>query len=142
MTEQKRKKPTVIASLFIEKEGKILIVFDPRFKVWRVPGGRVEYAETLEQTLKREIKEETGVTVKNPKFLGFGQDHQYHFKKHMETSRLILYFHEKVKEDIKIKLDPHEAEDYKWAALDEIKKIKDKEDALGEFFERNPELKL
>lgn len=31
----------------------------PRFRVWRVPGGRPERGEKLEETLLREMQEET-----------------------------------------------------------------------------------
>lgn len=33
---------------------------------WTVPGGLVEIGETLEETVVREVKEETGLSVKNP----------------------------------------------------------------------------
>ena len=133
------KGPTVICSTFIEKDGKFLIVFCPRFKVWRVPGGRVEFKETLEETLKREMEEEIGVEIKNPKLLGYGQDHQFHVRDNRETSRLIMFFHVKINEEPKV--DPDEAEEYKWVTLEELKKIKDKEGGLTDFFSRNPEIK-
>ena len=68
----------VVCSAFIEKDNKFLIVFCPKFKVWRVLGGRAEWGEKLEETLLREMEEETGVKFKNPIFLGWGQDQQTH----------------------------------------------------------------
>lgn len=130
----------VICSAFIEKDGKFLIVMCPRFRVWRVPGGRAEHGEKLEETLIREMEEETGIRFKNPKFIGFGQDQQFHFIKQAETSRLIMYFHVKTHENPK--LDPHEAEDYKWVTLNELKNIKNKEGALTDLFTRNPGLDI
>jgi ADP-ribose pyrophosphatase YjhB (NUDIX family) len=32
--------------------------------LWELPGGRMEFGETVEETLKREILEETGLAVK------------------------------------------------------------------------------
>lgn len=53
----------------IEKDGKILRGrrhYTPDVwkdaVVWTIPGGRCEKGETLEQTLKRETKEETNIT--------------------------------------------------------------------------------
>ena len=59
----------VVCSAFIEKNQKVLIVMDPKFKVWRVPGGRAEHGERIEETLIREMAEETGITFKNQYFL-------------------------------------------------------------------------
>ena len=130
----------VICSAFIEKDKKFLIVMCPRFKVWRVPGGRAEHGEKLEDTLIREMKEETGITFQNPQFIGFGQDQQFHVKDQKETSRLIMFFHVTTKKEPK--LDPNEAEEYKWVSIEELQKIKNKEGAITDLFNRNPKLNL
>jgi 8-oxo-dGTP diphosphatase len=134
------KRIDVVCSAFIEKDGKFLLLFCPRFKVWRVPGGRAEFKETLVETLTREMREETGIGIKNPRFLGYGQDHQYHFLKKKETSRLMMFFH--VRTDVEPKVDPDEAEEFKWVTLEEIRGIENKEGALTDFFNKNPNLKL
>lgn len=130
----------VICSAFIKKDNKFLIILCPKFKVWRVPGGRAEHGEQLEETLIREIKEETGIKFANPKFIGFGQDRQFHFLNQKKTSRLIMFFLIKTKQAPKI--DPTEADDYKWVSIEELKKIKNKEAALNDLFDRNPNLEL
>lgn len=128
----------MVCSAFIERDNRFLIVMCPRFKVWRTPGGRAEHGEKLEETLIREMKEETGITFENPRFVGFGQDQQFHVRNQKETSRLIMFFH--VKTNQEPKLDPDEAEQYKWVTLDELKKIENKEGALTDLFNRNPKL--
>ena len=140
MERSKLRGHQAICSAFIEKDNKFLIVMCPRFKVWRVPGGRTEFGEKLEETLIREMQEETNITFENPKFVGFGQDQQSHVKGQRETSRLIMYYH--VKTDQEPKLDPDEAEDFKWVTLDELKNIDNKEGALKDLFERNQDFSL
>ena len=137
MTRAQLRGHQVICSAFIEKNQKVLIFMDPKFKVWRVPGGRAEHGEKLEETLVREMQEETGIKFENPTFVGWGQDQQYKFIDEMETSRLIMYFHVRLDTDAELKLDPAEAEDSKWVTIDELKEIKDKEGALFDFFQRN-----
>lgn len=112
---------------------------DPKFKVWRVPGGRTEHGEKLEETLIREMEEETGIKFENPVFIGWGQDQQYKFIDEMETSRLLMFFHVRFDHEQELKLDPAEAEDYKWVTINELKDIKNKEGALFDFFQRNPD---
>lgn len=55
----------------IVNEGKFLVMHNSGVKedLWELPGGRMEYGETAEETLMREISEETGVTVKPIKLL-------------------------------------------------------------------------
>ena len=36
----------------------------PKKGLWCIPGGKITYGETLQQAAEREIKEETGVTIK------------------------------------------------------------------------------
>lgn len=44
-------------------KGKILLVNHPEWNVWSIPGGTRELGESIEQTLKREIAEETNCKV-------------------------------------------------------------------------------
>lgn len=55
----------------IIKNGKVLILHrtDVNKDVWEFPGGRMEFGETSEQTLHREVTEETGLLVTPIKIL-------------------------------------------------------------------------
>ncbi|MCX8176381.1 MAG: NUDIX hydrolase [Candidatus Bathyarchaeota archaeon] len=68
-----KKRPIVASSALVEKNGKILLVkrrFQPHPGWWALPGGVVEYGETVEETAIREIKEETGLNIEVKKLLG------------------------------------------------------------------------
>ena len=61
-------------------KGEFLVAKRPKGKhledLWEFPGGKVEVAESLAQALRRELKEETGITVSSVQHL-FDISHSY-----------------------------------------------------------------
>lgn len=58
--------PQLAVSAAIFRDGQVLLVRrarSPAKGFYSLPGGRVEYGETLEQALTREVAEETGLAV-------------------------------------------------------------------------------
>jgi len=124
-------KPIVGAAAFIKKSGKILLTYDPKFEFWRVPGGKIEYGERVEDTLKREMKEELSVDIFVDRFLGFGQDEVVIWKEE-KICRVILYFEcHIVSGEIK-KSD--EVTDFNWLTIEEIKKYNNLEPAMMDYY--------
>ena len=71
------KSPKVTVDAVILEEGPIVLVkrMNPPFKdMWALPGGFVEYGETVENAVVREAKEETSLEVKIVKLLGVYSD--------------------------------------------------------------------
>ncbi|MBI5072419.1 NUDIX domain-containing protein, partial [Candidatus Woesearchaeota archaeon] len=56
-------RPTVtVGPLIFNKEGKLFLMQSPKWRnKWVIPGGKIELGETMEQAVKREIKEETNL---------------------------------------------------------------------------------
>ena len=59
----------VAAKGIISREGRYLLIrraanssFDPG--LWDLPGGKLDFGEELVETLRREVKEETGLTIR------------------------------------------------------------------------------
>lgn len=129
------KEPVIIVSGFIKRENKYLLVFDPRFCFWRVPGGRLKFGETVEEALKREMKEELNVEVEIIRFLGFGQDIVKLIEKSLKVSRVLLYFECKIKKG-ELKPNSEEIKEIKWLSLDGIKKHENIEPGILDFFRR------
>ncbi len=65
------KYPRVRVSVIVIEEGKILLVrHEKRGKTyWVLPGGGVDYGETLEEAVVRELKEETNLDIKVDKLV-------------------------------------------------------------------------
>lgn len=68
----KKVKATVIAILV--KDNKVLLSkrnIMPEKNKWSMPGGHIEIGETAVHAIRREMKEETNLSIKNLKFLRY-----------------------------------------------------------------------
>jgi len=74
---KKPKSPILTVDGIFLDDGKVLLVRQakyPFFGSWVLPGGHVEYRERIEEAIKREMKEELGVSVKIKKLFGVYSD--------------------------------------------------------------------
>lgn len=65
-----------------DKKGRILLVkrkYSPKQGFWDLPGGFVDYQESLETSVKREILEELNIKIKNLKYFS-SQPDRYLYK--------------------------------------------------------------
>jgi 8-oxo-dGTP diphosphatase len=72
-----KKTITLTVDPIILMSGGVVLVkrsFDPYKDYWALPGGIVEYGETIEIAVIREAKEETGLDVKIEKLVGVYSD--------------------------------------------------------------------
>ncbi|HDR7913887.1 TPA: NUDIX hydrolase [Bacillus wiedmannii] len=53
-------------AIILNEKDEILLQLRTDFNRWGIIGGALEYNETLEDALKREVYEETGLSIKNP----------------------------------------------------------------------------
>ena len=58
---------TAAMCIIYDKEKGILLEKRTDNGMWCVPGGALELGETLEEALRREVKEETSLEISNPK---------------------------------------------------------------------------
>jgi len=62
---------SVVALVFIEQDGKILLAkqnYGNRY--WSLPGGKMEPGEPIDETARREVKEETGLDIRVGRVVG------------------------------------------------------------------------
>lgn len=96
------------ASVALIRERKVLLIkraYAPYQHLWTLPGGRMEEGETIEQCAVRELVEELGVTIRNPRHVltqSLGRDGSYQLAVFVTT-------------DFSGKITPsHEIADHKW----------------------------
>lgn len=69
IVNQQYPEPTV-GGLIISPKGRMFLMKSHKWEGYYViPGGHIELGETMEQALKREIKEETGLTISDIKLI-------------------------------------------------------------------------
>jgi len=105
----------VVAAAIILKDKTVLLARrrkgDHLEGFWEFPGGKIHYGETLEECLRRELKEELGVEVK-VNTLFYSTAHEYPEK--------IVHLHFFLCEIFSGDPMPHESEELVWAELDAL----------------------
>ncbi|MGD8744614.1 MAG: NUDIX hydrolase [Candidatus Woesebacteria bacterium] len=74
------------------REGKVLLVKranKPHKGYWGTPGGFVEWNERVEETVRRELKEETNLTATNLKLIGVYSSPDRHPKQAISVAFLV-----------------------------------------------------
>jgi 8-oxo-dGTP diphosphatase len=131
------KQPIIGVGAVIIKDGKILLEKrknEPGKGKWSVPGGLVELGESVEQTVMREVEEETGLEVEKPEHIdvvdNIIRDESGRVKYHFV---IIDYFMKLKGGTLKAASD---AEELKWVPLSDVEKY-DLTKTFREFFQRN-----
>ena len=133
------KQPIVGVGAVLICDGKILLEkrkYEPGKGKWSIPGGLVELGENVEQSVIREVKEETGLEVEKPEHIDVvdnvvrdeNGEVKYHFV-------IIDYFVKLKGGTLEARSD---AEELRWVSLDEVEKY-DLTKTFRAFFERNRE---
>ena len=112
------------AGIIQNGEGEILLALRSVYPedIWVLPGGGVNFLETAKETLRREIREETGLEISEPEFVTVFELINAERKMH----RIILYHKAKATGGI---LKPSDdVKELKWFKAGEILRLKN----LGE----------
>jgi 8-oxo-dGTP diphosphatase len=104
----------ITQNAIIQNPEKAVLILKHKIGKWLLPGGKIQKNESWLEALKREIKEETGIT-------------QFKIKKILdidswienETGYYVVTFVAEIPETYKIELS-HEHIDYKWIKMENL----------------------
>ena len=92
---------------------------------WNFPGGHVEQGEFVTPSVIREVREETGLTIENPKLCGIKE-----FQKEQDGKRFIVFLYAASR--FSGELRASDEGDVFWYPLSELKRSKELADGFSE----------
>ena len=113
-------KNIVASGPVIIENGKLLVSKDSKDDFYKIPGGRIEFGEELEETCIREVKEETNADVELIRPL-----HTMVIYKNPQTqeemSIILIHYEAKLKNPGKLKPNREDIIEVKWLDVEGIK---------------------
>ncbi|MFA5797464.1 MAG: NUDIX domain-containing protein [Candidatus Woesearchaeota archaeon] len=103
--------------------GKILLANKKGEAHWFLPGGRVEIAEGYAAAVKREIKEELGLSCKIKRFLGV-IEHSFEYYEQKQYYEIGNFFEVQIDDiDLNKPKSSEEEMQFQWCAIDQLEKL-------------------
>ena len=126
MTNNQQQIPRIGVGGLIINQNKVLLVkraAPPAKGLWALPGGKLQWGETLEQAVEREVLEETGLTVKAKEII-------YTFNHITHNKNGEIQFHYVIIDLLAHPCHPHttpipgdDAADARWLTLADLKTL-------------------
>jgi nucleoside triphosphatase len=120
MRKQQYPEPTVGALIFNQEDKVLLLKSDKWRDKYVIPGGHIELGETMEDALRREIKEETGLDIYDMEFASLQEvifDAAFHEERHFIFIDFVCRT-----DSNKVVLNA-ESQEYVWVSLKEASRL-------------------
>ncbi len=125
VTDWRRQTVYVFDGVVFDKEGRVLI--DQRLNdelesvngLWEVPGGKLEFGETPEQGIVREIFEETGYKVNVKRVVPYTDVGVLEYPNKTQYT-VVFYYLCELEDDEHAEVHDDKIENYEWAPLENL----------------------
>ncbi|MFC6464677.1 8-oxo-dGTP diphosphatase [Marinilactibacillus sp. GCM10026970] len=114
---------TILTNMIMIEDGNGNVLVQNRMKTWKglaFPGGKVEKGESFVEAAIREVKEETGLDIKNLQLCGVKQ-----FQTKLDERYIVFLYRTTVYEGTIVSSEEGEV---KWLPLDQLKEANTVED--------------
>ncbi|MBS0605116.1 MAG: NUDIX hydrolase [Verrucomicrobia bacterium] len=112
-----------VAACFIRSGDKVLFMkrlpYKPQGNTWGIPGGKFDKGETPQQTVIREIREETGIEMPTDELCYFGKV----FVRYPEMDYTFHLFEYRTEDIPDVEYNPGEHAGYTWVTFEEALKL-------------------
>lgn len=108
-----------VGAVILNEKRQILLLLrerSPEKGCWCIPGGKVEFGETIEDAIKREVKEEVNVDVQIIKLIGVTN----HIVLKEEVHWVAPTFLTKVTQGREKNMEPQKHKDMRWFSLNNM----------------------
>jgi|AntDeeMinimDraft_5_1070356.scaffolds.fasta_scaffold11092_2 nucleoside triphosphatase len=118
MANKKRYPEATVGAVILNSENKVLICRSNKWKQqYVIPGGHIESGETMEETLVREVREETGLEVYDIQLLGITESI---YSKSFKNQKHFIFVDFICRTESNEVVLNEEAQSYQWIELSEI----------------------
>lgn len=115
-----------VGGCIFNDEGKVLLQKRQDRNVWGFPGGALELGESVEEALKREVLEETGLEVTLNKLLGIYSKYEDYYPNGDEAQTITFFFELSIKGG-KLSCSNEETLELKYFSLNAVPRLVNKQ---------------
>lgn len=117
----------VFKGILFDTKNRILIdnrkeeILDEANKKWEVPGGKIEFGETPEDAVKRELIEETGYNAKVKEIIPYSNVSMWEYPDYVQHTVIFFYICD-LENNEHIDMRDNRINTYKWITSEELEK--------------------
>jgi phosphoglycolate phosphatase-like HAD superfamily hydrolase/ADP-ribose pyrophosphatase YjhB (NUDIX family) len=115
--EEKHPPISTVGALILNAGGEVLLIRTHKWSdLWGIPGGKIKWGETSEDALRREIKEETNLEIRDIQFV-LVQDCIHSQEFYRDAHFILLNYTCRCAGEAEVRLN-EEAREFRWVTMD------------------------